>query len=78
VKYSADDASVTLSLLSRRRRQNKTERESCEDSLLGSEGESCVEERGELVVWIVKFKGMCKSQTAGSPESPGPANAQAK
>ena len=34
--------------------------------------------RGELVVWIVKLKGMCKSQTAGSPESPGPANIQAK
>ena len=34
--------------------------------------------RGELVVWIVKLKGMCKSQTAGSPKSPGPANIQAK
>ena len=54
--------------------------ESCEDSLLGSESESCVggEGRGELVVWLVKFKGMCKGQTAGSPESPGPANIQAK
>ena len=36
------------------------------------------EERGELVVWLVKFKGICKIQTAGSPESPGPASIQAK
>ena len=56
--------------LFRGRRQNKKQ-ESCEDGLLGSESESCVggEGRGELVVWLVKFKGMCKSQTAGSPES---------
>ena len=70
---------VLLSLLPRRRRQSK-KRESCEDSLLGSESESCVggEERGELVVWLVKFKGICKNQTAGSPKSPGPASIQAK
>ena len=33
--------------------------------------ESCGgEERGELAVWLVKFKGMCKSRTSGSPRSP--------
>ena len=71
MKCSADDAFITLSLLFRMRRQNKKQ-ESCEDSLLGSESESCVggEGRGELVVWLVKFKGMYKSQTAGSPDSP--------